>query len=290
MVYLYRIICMLVYILAAPLLGALLSGLDRKLTARMQGRKGPSVLQAFYDFSKLIRKQTLEVSRYQFMLLASFLVLVIGTGALFFGGFDLLLVFFLLTTACMFYVLAATVTNSPYSQLGAQRELIQMLAYEPMILLTAVGFYMANGSFKTMDAFSSDLPAIVKLPGVFIGLVYVLTIKLRKSPFDLSTSHHAHQELVKGINTEYSGRMFAMVELSHWYENIFLFGLIGLFFVSSAWWSIPLAILACAVVWFLEILIDNSSARVKWDTMLSSAWGVTAVFGILNLLVLEMIK
>lgn len=290
MVYLYRIICMLIYVLTAPLLGALLSGLDRKLSARMQGRRGPSVWQAFYDFSKLLRKQTLEVSRYQFMLLISFLILVIGTGALLFGGFDLLLVFFLLTTACMFYVLAATVTNSPYSQLGAQRELIQMLAYEPMILLSAVGFYMANDSFKAMDAFSSDLPAIVKLPGIFIGLVYVLTIKLRKSPFDLSTSHHAHQELVKGINTEYSGRMFAMVELSHWYENIFLFGLVGLFFVSSQWWSIPLAIVACAVIWFLEILIDNSSARVKWDSMLSSAWGVTAVFGILNLLILELIK
>lgn len=290
MVYLYRIICMLAYLLLAPILGALLSGLDRKLTARMQGRKGPSIWQAFYDFSKLLRKQTLEVSRYQFMLLLSFLVLVVGTGTLFFGGFDLLLVFFLLTTACMFYVLAATVTNSPYSQLGAQRELIQMLSYEPMILLTAVGFFMVNGSFKGMDAFSADLPAIVRLPGVFIGLVYVLTIKLRKSPFDLSTSHHAHQELVKGINTEYSGRMFAMVELSHWYENIFLFGLVGLFFVSNDWWSIPLALAGCALVWFLEILIDNSSARVKWHTMLSSAWGVSVVSGLLNLLLLELFK
>ncbi len=290
MVYLYRILWMLAYILLAPFLGALLSGLDRKLTARMQGRKGPTVLQAFYDFSKLLHKQTLEVNRYQFMLLLSFLILVIGTGALFFGGFDLLLIFFLLTTACMFYVLAATVTNSPYSQLGAQRELMQMLAYEPMILLSAVGFYMAQGSFKGMDAFSADLPAIVKLPGVFIGLVFVLTIKLRKSPFDLSTSHHAHQELVKGVNTEYSGRMFAVVELSHWYENIFLFGLVGLFFISNDWWSIPLAIAACALVWFMEILIDNSSARVKWNTMLSSAWGVTVVCGVLNLLVLELLK
>lgn len=290
MIYLYRILSMLAYILLAPLLGALLNGIDRKLSARMQGRKGPTILQAFYDFSKLLHKQTLEVNRYQFMLLISFVVLVIGTGALFFGGFDLLLVFFLLTTACMFYVLSATVTNSPYSQLGAQRELIQMLSYEPMILLTAVGFYMANASFKGMDAFSAELPAIVKLPGIFVGLVYVLTIKLRKSPFDLSTSHEAHQELVKGINTEFSGSMYALVELSHWYENIFLFGLIGLFFVFSAWWSILLAIAACALVWFLEILIDNSSARVKWNSMLSSAWGVTVTCGLLNLLILELIN
>ncbi len=290
MVYLIRIICMLFYVLLAPFLGAMLSGFDRKLTARMQGRQGPSVWQPFYDFDKLLHKQTFEVSRYQFVLLLSFLILVICTGALFFGGFDLLLIFFMLTTACMFFVLAATVTNSPYAQLGAQRELIQMLSYEPMILLTAVGFYMAIGSFKSMDAFSADQPAIIKLPGVFIGLVFVLTIKLRKSPFDLSTSHHAHQELVKGINTEYSGRMFAMVELAHWYETIFLLGLVGLFFVSDDWWSVPLALLVCAAVWFLEILIDNSSARVKWNAMLSSAWGVTVVCGLLNLLILELIK
>jgi ech hydrogenase subunit B len=216
--------------------------------------------------------------------------MVVGTGTLFFGGFDLLLVFFVLTTACMFFVLAATVTNSPYAELGAQRELIQMLSYEPMILLTAVGFFMANGSFKVMDAFSADLPAIVRLPGVFIGLVFVLTIKLRKSPFDLSTSHHAHQELVKGVTTEFSGALMGIVELSHLYENVFLLGLIALFFVSSSWWSIPLAIFGALFVWFLEVLIDNTSARVKWNQMLSSAWIMTAIFGGGNLLVLELIR
>lgn len=290
MIYLVRIVIMTAYVLLAPLLGGLLAGLDRKLSARMQGRIGPSILQPFYDISKLFQKQVLAVSRYQLMMIITFFVMIVGTGALFFGGFDLLLVFFVLTTACMFFVLAATVTNSPYAELGAQRELIQMLAYEPMILLTAVGFYMANGSFKGMDAVSADLPAIVKLPGVFIGLVFVLTIKFRKSPFDLSTSHHAHQELVKGVTTEFSGAVMGLVELSHWYENVFLLGLVALFFVGSPWWSIPLAIGAVLFVWFLEILIDNTSARVKWNQMLYSAWIITAVLGGGNLLVLELMR
>ncbi|MBO5779224.1 MAG: NADH-quinone oxidoreductase subunit H [Clostridia bacterium] len=290
MVYVIRVLCMLAYVVLAPFLGGILSGMDRKLSARMQGRIGPSVFQPFHDLYKLLKKQILVVNRYQIMLLLSFLVMVVGTGALFFGGFDLLLVFFVLTTACMFFVLAATVTNSPYAELGAQRELIQMLAYEPMILLTAVGFFMANGSFKAVDAFTADLPAIVQLPGVFIGLVFVLTIKLRKSPFDLSTSHHAHQELVKGVTTEFSGGLMAIVELSHLYENVFLLGLIALFFVSSSWWSIPLAIVGALVVWFVEVLIDNTSARVKWNQMLSSAWIMTAIFGGGNLLVLEIIR
>ena len=113
MVYLLRVLCMLAFVVLAPFVGGLLSGLDRKLSARMQGRIGPHVLQPFYDLYKLLQKQILVVNRYQVMLLLSFLVMVVGTGALFFGGFDLLLVFFVLTTASMFFVLAATVTNSP---------------------------------------------------------------------------------------------------------------------------------------------------------------------------------
>lgn len=290
MKYLICILCMAIYIVAAPFVGGFLSGADRKLSARMQGRIGPRLLQPFYDLAKLFHKQVLVVSRYQFMMVASFLVMVVGTGALFFGGFDLLLVFFVLTTASVFFVLAATVTNSPYAELGAQRELMQMLSYEPMILLTAVGFFLANGSFQTLSVFSADVPAIVKIPGVFVGLVFVLTIKFRKSPFDLSTSHHAHQELVKGVTTEFSGSVFAMVELAHWYENVFLLGLVALFFVCKAWWSIPLAIVAVFLVWFLEILIDNTSARVKWNQMLKSAWTVTAVIGGGNILVLELLR
>jgi ech hydrogenase subunit B len=42
-------------------------------------------------------------------------------------------------------------------------------------------------------------------------------------------------------------------------------------------------------VWFLEILIDNTSARVKWQLMLKLAWGVTIVAAGMNLFLLEII-
>lgn len=60
-------------------------------------------------------------------------------------------------------------------------------------------------------------------------MLYILTFKLRKSPFDLSMSHHGHQEIVKGITTEYSGRDLAVIEVTHWYETIIAFTLIYLF-------------------------------------------------------------
>lgn len=284
-----KIISIILYLVLAPFAGGLLNGIDRKLTARMQGRVGPSILQPFYDVHKLIKKDVFRINNMQYMFVWGFFVLVVITGVLFFAGEDLLLIFFTLTTAAMFLVLEASTTNTPYSVLGSQREIAQMLSYEPMVLLTAVGFYMATGSFHVEDIIKSDIPAIVYLPGVFVGFLYILTIKLRKSPFDISTSHHAHQELVKGITTELSGKMLAMIEITHWYENVFLMGIIALFIIHSAWWSIPLALLVVAIAYFLEILIDNTSARVKWDLMFKSSWIVTIIAGVLNIVVLQIL-
>lgn len=292
----FRILSAALYVVFGGVIAGFLAGLDRKFSARMQGRKGPSVLQPFYDVGKLFSKETLALNHGQFVIAFSFLLLIVATGVLFFAGVDILLVFLALSTAAMFLVFAATSSNSAMSTMGAQREMMQMLAYEPMVLITAVGFYMATtimngtGSFKVMDIITkSDLPVILYLPGIFVGFVFMLTIKFRKSPFDISTSHHAHQELVKGVTTDLSGRNLGMIELAHWYETTFLLGVVALFFLCNKWWSIPLAIVSTLIIYFIETIIDNVSARVKWELMVKLAWCVTIVCGGINLLVLQYI-
>jgi ech hydrogenase subunit B len=285
-----RIIVMLVYIIGAPFLGGLLDGFDRKISARMQGRKGPTVLQPFYDVAKLTQKQLLAVNKFQLLMVMSYLFFVILTGVLFFGGFDMLLCFFSLSTAAMFLILASTSTHSPFSTIGTHREMVQMMSYEPMVLLTAVGFYLATGTFQVSDIIQANVPAIAYTPGFFIGFVFILTIKFRKSPFDLSTTHHAHQEVVKGVTTEMVGIEYALTTVTEWYENVFLLAVVGLFFVTQNPLSYIGAAVAVLVVYFVEILIDNTSARVKWQLMLKLAWGVTLVAGGLNLFILELIN
>ncbi len=284
-----RMIIMVAFVLLAPFVGGLLDGIDRKVSARMQGRRGPSVLQPFYDVAKLFTKQILVVNGAQYFMVISYLFFVIFSGTLFFGGFDILLCFFALTTAAMFLVLAACSTHSPFGSMGSQRELLQMMAYEPMVLLTAVGFYLATDTFNVSEIVKSGISPIVKLPGFFIGFVFILSIKMRKSPFDLSTAHHAHQEMVKGITTEMVGGLYAAVEIAEWYENVFLLGVVGLFFMNSNALSILLAVGMCLLVFFIEIFIDNVSARFKWDKVLGWAWGVTLLTGGINLLILELI-
>ena len=270
------------YILFAPLLGGFLMGLDRIVTARMQNRVGPPVLQPFFDVFKLFGKQNLAVNRFHSYYLFFFLIFMMVSGGMFFSGDDLLMVIFALIVSDIFLVLGAYSTNSPFSSIGAERELLQMLSSEPMMLLTAVGFYMVTGSFNVSAIAASGKRLITCLPGVFVGLTYILTIKFRKSPFDLSTSHHAHQELVKGISTEFAGPSLALIEMEHWYETILLLGIVYLFFAFNP----VLAVFVALFIYFVEVLIDNTSSRLKWEVMLKSAWFVTALLGVGNLLVL----
>jgi ech hydrogenase subunit B len=281
------IIFVVAYLVLAPIVGGLLAGLDRKISAKMQGRVGPPILQPFYDFFKLFEKEKITVNKVQDFYVFGFFLFIVITGALFFAGLNLLLVMFTLTTASVFLIIAAFSSNSPYSQMGAERELLQMLAYEPMVLITAVGFYMATGSFNVFDIMEGNNGmTLIPLIGIFIGFVYILTIKFRKSPFDLSMSHHAHQELVAGLKTEFSGGTLALIEAAHWYENVFLLGFIYLFFCNGTIWGTIIGIVVCIFAYFFEVFIDNSFARMKWQFAINSAWVVTAVLGGLNLFAL----
>ena len=161
-----------------------------------------------------------------------------------------------------------------------------MMAYEPMVLLTAVGFYVATGTFYVKDIIHMNTSAIAFLPGVFVGFLFILTIKMRKSPFDLSTAHHAHQEIVRGVTQEMVGSNLALIHLAEWYEVVFLMGVVALFIVNSNPISYVVALIVILATYFLEILIDNTSARVNWKVLLVSTWVVTLVAGGINLTIL----
>ena len=285
-----KVVFVLAYLILAPFLGALLDGVDRIISARMQRRKGPSLLQPFYDLGKLFSKEMIAVNNVQFLLNLSYLVILMIAGCMLFAGADLLMVLFILSTADMFLIMAASSDSSPYANMGASREMLQMMAYEPLTLLIAVGFYLTTGSFQVSDIIRADTSAVLWMPGLLIGFMFTAAIKFRKSPFDLSTSHHAHQEMVKGLTTEMSGTTLAIMNIAEYYEMVLLFGIFSLFFINSTWWSWIVAILICGVIFFMETLWDHISARVKWKTLLYSCCVVTLVGGGVNILILMVDK
>jgi ech hydrogenase subunit B len=277
------------FAIVAPIVGCLLAGLERKIAARMQGRVGPSILQPYYDVRKLIEKDDVSVNGADGIYISCALIFALLAGGIFFSGQNLLLCIFVITLSSLFFIVAAYSTRSPYAEIGAARETMQVMSYEPMVLLMAVGFYQVTGTFNVDGVFFLNGPAAIPLIGVFVGLMFILTIKLRKSPFDISYSHHAHQEIVKGITTEMSGKTLAQVEIMHWCETVLFLGWTGMFFV---WGGPALAIVGVVVAliaWFFEIWVDNNFARVKWKSMLKWSWIVALVFGGLNIAILAFI-
>ena len=86
---LITLLASVVFAVVATVLGCLLAGLDRKVTARMQGRVGPPLLQPYYDVRKLFSKENTAVNTaigtYVFWLLSlpSLLVVCFSAGEIF---------------------------------------------------------------------------------------------------------------------------------------------------------------------------------------------------------------
>ncbi|MCD8317173.1 MAG: NADH-quinone oxidoreductase subunit H, partial [Eggerthellaceae bacterium] len=149
-----------IFAILAPIVGCFLAGLDRKISARMQGRVGPPLLQPYYDVRKLFEKERVSVNNSEFIYVGCALLFAIIAGGIFYSGGNLLLCVFVITLSSLFFILAAYSTRSPYSEVGAARETLQVMAYEPMVLFLAVGFYMASGSFNVGEIFFLNVPII----------------------------------------------------------------------------------------------------------------------------------
>ena len=276
----------IIAVIVAPFLGGLLVGIDRKLTAHMQGRIGPPIIQPFYDIIKLFGKKPMVAGNAQLVFAYIYLALIIAAVVLFGLQQDLLMLLFILSFGTLCLALGALSVKSPYSQLGGNRQLLQFLAYEPILLLAVIPIALKTGSFPVAGIYKYGQALLPNLWLTFIALLIVLAIVMRKSPFDISGSEHAHQEIVSGVVTEYSGPYLAIIELGHWYEVILLLAVLALFWVGGGLWWISIIIALAS--WFIMLIVDNITARLTWSWMVKFAWGIGISLVALNILFIKL--
>jgi ech hydrogenase subunit B len=195
------------------------------------------------------------------------------------AGSDLLAAVLVLGAAEVLFVLAAASVESPYAQLGASRELVLLVAMEPLLVLVVIAYALAAGSFSSAAIASGPESLVARVPTLGLTVAILLAATLRKSPFDLASSHHAHQELVKGSTTEMAGRWLALAELGHWYEAALVIALIALAAAGSPIVAVGLVGLTYGAV----IVADNTLPRATWRSALAIAWGVGGVAAIVAL-------
>lgn len=232
----------LAYILIFPgflfcfLSGMLLCGIDRKLVARMQKRIGPPILQPFYDFFKLLGKETIvpaQANRTVFLIaplvgLAAQVVLqlfipVFGFSA-FRGVADVIVILYLLLIPALSVILGAASSGSPYAGVGLSREMVTILAVElPLVLVLlavakTVGYAMGTGlcfSLSTIVEYQlangSLITKLSMLPAA-VAMLLIIPGETGSHPFDAA---EAETEICEGMLAEYSGAPLAVYKLSH---------------------------------------------------------------------------
>jgi formate hydrogenlyase subunit 4 len=270
-------------VIVGPIIGGLLFGIDRKLTAHMQDRVGPPIRQPFYDVRKLFGKEAIYVNKVQTFWICGFFAFIVSSLFILYLGQDWLLMLFTLALADVCLVLAALSVKSPYSHIGGHRELIQVLACDPILFLTAVAIFLTTGSFLIKDIFAAK-PLLYSLPLVFISLLVILITKMRKSPFDIAASEHAHQEIVRGTFTEFSGPYLGLIEIGEWYALVLCLSLIAFFFAQPLWVGYIIAFAA----FFLMLIIDNITARLTYTWLLKGTWAITIPLVMINIILVVM--
>jgi ech hydrogenase subunit B len=267
-------------VVLAPIIGGILMGIDRKLTARMQSRIGPPILQPFYDVIKLWGKQPFLASGLQPILAFGYFGFSIAAYTLLAFGQDILLMIFTIALADICLMVASFNSKSPYSNIGAKRGLLGMMSCEPVMILAALNISIMTGTFMIQGIFDITVPLLPYLPLTLLAMIPVLVVNMQKSPFDVSASGHAHQELVRGIYTEFSGYTLALIELGHWTKVDLMLSFVALFWAQSLIVGATLAL----SFFFVALVIDNVYPRLDWKSMVKTTWTVGFLLIIANII------
>jgi NADH-quinone oxidoreductase subunit H len=263
---------------------------ERKSVALMQGRIGPPFMQPFYDFVKLLGKDTPERPGIVGLLMRLWPLLAVastaGAVALLpvlpaYGGFqgDLILLLALLEVPPMCIIAAGFSSRSIFSEIGSAREAALTVSYNVVFLLAILSIAAAQHTFR-LDALAHLPPSPLLWLGI-IALVICLPAKLHINPFSLP---NAEQEIYSGPIIEYSGPELAMWELSHGLEWVAATGLVATLVAPQiqAWWlaAVVFVVLCCGLVVLLAA-VAAATARIAIDNTVRFYWQCTLVFAVL---------
>jgi NADH-quinone oxidoreductase subunit H len=269
----------------------IVSWIDRKVTALLQWRVGPPVLQPAYDFFKLMKKETVvprggslavfllsPVASFSAMILVSFILLKTNISGEGFVG-DIFVIIYLLLIPSFAVIMGGASSANPLASLGSSREMKMVLSYElPFILAISVVLIKTGGAVNI-----ADIIGFQKTAGIIIGsvsgfLAFLVTLicfqsKMAQVPFDIP---EAEQEIMGGAIIEYSGPPLGFFVASRWILMTVLPFLTVILFMGGV--NSLLGILKYVLVVVLVVLIKNTNPRLRINQTLRLFWGpVTAV-------------
>lgn len=312
-----RILQTLFYILVFPgllfsfVFGLLLSGIDRKIVARMQRRKGPSIFQPFYDFFKLTGKESIipRGSSKRIFTIAPLIGLISVISIPLFiplFGFhfipqtaDIIVIIYLLTIPALALILGGSSSGSPYAGIGISREMVIMLSYElPLvIILLAVG---AKAGFATGGNVTFSLSKIHEyqvsnglmitkwsmIPAM-LAFLFVIPAEVGSVPFDIA---EAETEICEGPLVEYSGFFLGMYKLTQAIKMLVMGSLFVALFIGGLGFGNIFANSILMIVLVIIVMVVSISftkaivGRIRIEQTLKFFWTVPTGLALMSLI------
>lgn len=223
-----RLTCMiargLLNVALVLLVAPLCQGILRKITARIQSRQGPPLLQPYFDLLKLLGKEDIESGETPVMqrfavylslaaMLAVACMIPMGFAAPMESAGDGILLVYLLTLCGICTLLAGLAAGSTYSLVGISREMMSMIALEPLLAIAILIAAIHGGSFRLDTVLNGAVYSTAGFPlsGIIVLVLILLSFQafVQRVPFDIS---EAETELMEGPLVEYSGPKLALFQ------------------------------------------------------------------------------
>ncbi|HYB76194.1 MAG TPA: complex I subunit 1 family protein [Nitrososphaerales archaeon] len=297
-------------------LAFLFEWLDRKTSARMQGRLGPvvtgpfGILQPVADFFKLASKEEIIPAHSDTFVLRwgpalYFAAPAIGIAFIPVLGFqgilnhplDLLFMLFILAFSTLMAAMLGYASAGRFSTIAVGRLVVQYTSYEvPLILSMITPAILAKSySIQGIASAQGSMWYIVLAPIAFAVFIIAALAELEKPPFDIPS---AKTEIVGGWMTEFSGNTLAYVKLTKSLSYVFLSALaVSLFlggpsgpvvssaaYVQSVFYAIYFLVKLFAVG-FLIFAIKTALARVRIDQATRLFWTIITPLSLAQLAV-----
>jgi formate hydrogenlyase subunit 4 len=241
--FLYQGFQMLLVLALAPLL----TGLVRKIKARLTRRRGASIFQPYRDLFRLMRKEAVIADNASWLFrsapylifaatwVAAALTPTFRTGLMFSWSADLIVIVALLGSARFFLALAGMDVGTAFGAIGSSREMMIAAFAEPAMLLAVFTVALVAGSteLSSVAAFMrSDAVGLrVSLALAMFALIMVAIAENARIPVDNPATHLELTMVHEAMVLEYSGRHLAMIEFASFLKLLLYVSLIGAIFV-----------------------------------------------------------
>ena len=230
-----------------------LTGLVRKVKARLTRKRGASILQPYFDLARLARKEAIiadsatsyfRVAPYLIFAstwVAASLVPTFATGLLFSWSADLIAIVALLGFGRFALTLAGMDVGTAFGGLGASREAMFATFAEPAMLTIVFCLALLAGStqLSTIAEYLvvHDVGLRVTLGMSLIAMVMVALAENGRVPIDNPATHLELTMVHEAMILEYSGRHLALIELAAMQKLLLYISIIGCVFAP---WSLAI--------------------------------------------------